>query len=369
VPSLTSDATLGTGRSIGRYFGLVSMVPSLLLATWLWGLWATGALSGVPTMANVTARLSHLNIAASGAAFLAVLAIALVTHPLQFPLVQLLEGYWGRAPATRALRVWRTSAHVRRLNEAKKLAAQLGRQLEEMDDDDVADALKGDDEVARRQLLDTVVAHEAATRVVSRYPQETLNTMPTALGNVLRRHELLAGGSSNLPVLVFATHIGMAAKDGHNAYLQDRRDDLDLAVRISASAGVATAATALVMWPHGLWLLWALAPYGAAWMAYRGAVAVAAPYGAALGAWVDLTRPQLYEALRMRPPTTAQQERDQNRELEDMVNGSPDFTMLFHTDAHRRRPPLGSRSPTVQAARPGAIGTKPPDANSKPRFS
>jgi hypothetical protein len=325
------------------------MVPSLLLGSWLWALWATGVMAGSPTMVHVTSRLTHLSVAASAAAFLAVLAIALVTHPLQFPLVQAWEGYWGRTPATRALRVWRTSAHLRQRNAATVRAAQIGTALEKLEDDDVTDILRGNDERARRQLLTAVVANESAERLAGRYPRKAVDVMPTALGNVLRRYELVAGGSSNLPVLTFATHIGMVAKDEHNAYVQDRRDDLDLAVRVSASAGVATVATVLLMWPHGVWLLWALVPYTAMWLSYRGAVSVAAAYGAALGAWVDLTRPRLYEALRLRNPGTAQQERDQNSNLVDMVNGSPDFTMVFRSD-DSRRPVLGARQPKVRAS-------------------
>lgn len=52
------------------------------------------------------------------------------------------------------------------------------------------------------------------------------------------------------------TSLGMVAAPEHNEYVQDRRDDLDLAVRVSACAAAATAATAVVMLPHGLWLLW-----------------------------------------------------------------------------------------------------------------
>lgn len=356
MPSLTTDATLGTGRSIGRYFGLVSMVPSLLLASWLWALWATGVLSGRPTTAHVTSRLTHLGFAGSAAAFLVVLAIALVTHPLQFALVQAWEGYWGRTVTTRTLRVWRTSAHLRQRNAATVRAAKLASALEELEDDDVTDILRGNDERARRQLLAVVVAHESAERLAGRYPSSSIDVMPTALGNVLRRHELLAGASSNLPVLTFATHIGMVAKDEHNAYVQDRRDDLDLAVRVSASAAAAAVATVLLMWPHGVWLLWALVPYTAMFLSYRGAVSVAAAYGAALGAWVDLTRPRLYEALRIPSPGTAQQERDQNSHLVDMVNGSPDFTIVFRGDDSRRLV-LGARHPKVRANLTKARGT------------
>ena len=44
---------------------------------------------------------------------------------------------------------------------------------------------------------------------VNKYPNEPIHVMPTALGNTLRRHEMLAGAAVGLPVLSWATHIGL----------------------------------------------------------------------------------------------------------------------------------------------------------------
>lgn len=81
-----------------------------------------------------------------------------------------------------------------------------------------------------------------------------------------------AGASYNLPILSFATHIAMIADPAHTAYVQDQRNQLDLAARMSAMAIIATAITCLAMWSDGTWLLTALIPYTAAWLSYRGAI-------------------------------------------------------------------------------------------------
>jgi hypothetical protein len=349
VASLTSDATLGTGRSIGRYFGLVSTVPSVVLAGWLWLLWATGALTGPPDFALVGKQLQDVSVPAAALGFLGILALALVTHPLQFSLVQLFEGYWGRSQLGRRWRVNRTDAHIRSLTDARARERGAKNLLKLHGPAGVAKLLKGPESPQRRAVLVALVDQQVASRINARYPDYVTNVLPTALGNVLRRHELRAGASSALPILSFATHIGMVADAAHTDYVQDQRNDLDLAVRVSATAVLATIATVLVMWPHGLWLLMALVPYTAAWMAYRGAVSVAATYGAALGAWVDLTRPRLYDALEIDHPATAQLERERNKHLADMVNGSLGFTMRYATaDRATGKTGLGSRSPSVR---------------------
>ena len=43
--ALTSDPTLGTGSVVGRYFGIVSTIPSVLFAGWIYVLLAAGARS------------------------------------------------------------------------------------------------------------------------------------------------------------------------------------------------------------------------------------------------------------------------------------------------------------------------------------
>lgn len=61
-------------------------------------------------------------------------------------------------------------------------------------------------------------------------------------------------------------------------------------------------ATLLYLWPHKLWLLISLVPFGLAWLCYQGAVTAAQEYGASLRMLLDLNRFALYEQMRLPLP-------------------------------------------------------------------
>ena len=77
-----TNAVLSVGQSIGRYFSVVSMIPSLLLVLWSYALIASGALSGTPTLHKVEVAFSQWSVGKVVGVVLATLAIALVLHPL-----------------------------------------------------------------------------------------------------------------------------------------------------------------------------------------------------------------------------------------------------------------------------------------------
>jgi hypothetical protein len=127
----------------------------------------------------------------------------------------------------------------------------------------------------------------------------------------------------------------MVADLAQTAYVQDQRSQLDLAVRMCATGFIATGVTAVLMWPHGVWLLLALVPYVAAGLSYRGAVVSANSYGLALIAWVNLSRFRLYEALRLRDVDSADAERAQNSQLVDLIHGHVEYTASYSPPAAR----------------------------------
>lgn len=328
MSSVGGDATLGTSSTIGRYFGIVSAVPSVLLVGWLYLLLSTGPFTTQPSLSAVGRHLSDFHPLQTAALVAGALVFAVVLHPLQFTLVQLLEGYWGYSTVMRSLRARRTATHVQRWakSEAGRSAAARELRAYDLSGGDVRDVLSypvvrekpGDVERALQLLVDA----EAWGTLHDSYPRDTAHFMPTRLGNMLRRHELLAGASYNLPILRFATHIGMVAAPTHTTYVNDQRTQLDLAVRICANSVLATGVTLALMWPHGLWLLLALIPYLIAWLSYRGALTSASGYGVSLSAWVDLNRFALYEALHLPPVLNTAMERRQNEALIDMLNGA-----------------------------------------------
>jgi hypothetical protein len=78
------DLTGGTGRAIGRYFSVVSMVPSLLFVVYIFLLVRSNAWSHHPDWGTAIDALAH--IGAGGAVILIVLgtAFGIGIHPVQF---------------------------------------------------------------------------------------------------------------------------------------------------------------------------------------------------------------------------------------------------------------------------------------------
>ena len=90
-----ASAAVETGRSIGRYFTVISMVPSLLFVLYAYGLFAANAWPGPFQPAKALHAAENLSIAKIVALLAAALLLGLVLHPFQFSMTQLLEGYWG----------------------------------------------------------------------------------------------------------------------------------------------------------------------------------------------------------------------------------------------------------------------------------
>jgi hypothetical protein len=243
------DLTGGTRQAIGRYFSVVSMVPSLLFVVYIFLLIRSNAWSHHPNWMTAVDALVH--IGAGGAVILIVLgtAFGIGIHPVQFSLVQFLEGYWGASPVARKARTARITHHRNRASALSHKAAN------------------GDDEASR--LLDL-------------YPSDPDDFMPTRLGNVLRKYEMLAGRQYELNVLTVLPHMALVAQPEDVRFLDDQRTQLDLAVRMCFTAMLAAVASATLLWRDGAWLLVVTIPGSLAYIAYRGAVVTAQEYGVAM---------------------------------------------------------------------------------------
>lgn len=335
MPTLNGDPTLGTTSTIGRYFGVVSVVPSFFFSVWAYLLLASQPWNGPPDLSGLTsATPAEAAILGLGLILLS-LVIAVVTHPLQFLAVQAFEGYWGAGALGLAMQERRIARHLTRrfllentkddANDAlRKIKGQLG--LKAADDLNWSDLIETDD---LGPLLTASVRYRASDAALGAYPQLHENVMPTRLGNVLRKYEAAAGGAVGLDLILWANHIGMVAEPAHTTYVQDQRNAMDLAVRMTATCLAMFVLTFTLLWPHGVWLLVALLPVAGAALSYRGAVAAADSYGRALSAWLHLNRFRLYEALHLPPVAGPQQERDQNEVLEDLVLGQPEYRAAY----------------------------------------
>jgi hypothetical protein len=303
-----SNPTSAFAATVGRYFTVISVVPSLILVAFVNVLARSGAWSHEPDFGAGIQALTQAGLGGAFTLILMALALGVVLHPLQYPLVQFLEGYWGASPFWRALREDRIRYHVWRRNKLGLLAADEAQTLGLVEQDDDVGAL------SKVQLPDEFYAVHgaekvAADRLESSYPRNPGHIMPTRLGNVLRAAETNAVVVYGLDVIDFGPHLMLVAPREHAEYVNDQRTALDLAIRTCLVCLLGFVAAVLFLLPHKLWLLISLIPLGLSWMCYLGAVTAAQEYGEALRMLVDLNRFALYKQLRLPLPTTTNSER------------------------------------------------------------
>lgn len=354
-----SAAISGVGSAIGRYFSVVSFIPSLFLVGFTFALIESGAWS----------ESGNLNWARAGSAFthlgnltlliLISIVLGVAVHPIQFALVQFFEGYWGTGRWAQRARVVRILHHRDRYRsyffgrpltastELKKKDDEARRAAERRRNAKSPEEMKEAAEAEARAILEPEcrvtwrsIADESM-RLAAQYPRPNVvgtheeydNLMPTRLGNALRKYERQAGSQYGLDAVPVIQQISFVAQPERLAYVGDQRQLLDLSVRMSATAIVATLVAIAGLWRHGPWLLLALAPYGVAYLSYRGAVVVAHEYGAAVAAMIDLDRFALYAALRMPRPIDTAAERRMNAKLMKLLTHNPQTVLRYeHPD-------------------------------------
>jgi hypothetical protein len=331
-----ASAAVETGRSIGRYFTVISMVPSLLFVLYVYGLFAAHAWPGPFEPAKALHAAEHLSFGQIAALLVAALLLGLVLHPFQFSMTQLLEGYWGASWIGLGLARWRIMHYrraVRALDKAAKDAedkwqgaVERGRTTPDRLEREAPQRRK-DKNAAQlnRPSGDRMIADYLRTQALRaarrQYPDAQRRMMPTRLGNVLRRYEDRAGQQYGLSIVGIAPHLNLVADPGHREYVADCRKGLDLGVRLCILFAFATALSVVLLARDGAWLFLALAPYAVSYLAYRGATSSAHAYGTALSTLVDLDRFALYERLHVPSPSSIHVERDRNAQLSRVLSG------------------------------------------------
>ena len=322
----------GTGKAIGRYFSVVSVLPSILLVIYVFLLLSSGSWRHAPDWHAAFATLRNVGLAGAAVLTVSGIVVALVMHPLQFSMVQLLEGYWGPGWLARQIRVSRIHRHRERLAWLKRLTAKAAPTLERFEQHDPSLKQLKPDERAHLKVK-ALTKHNEATRSMLAYPENPDHMMPTRLGNMLRRYEILAGAPYELDAPTVLPSLALVAPPGHLDYLNDQRSALDLAVRTSITSAIACLVTLVFLWHSGLWLLIALIPYGAAYAAYRGSVIAAQSYGVTMSAVIALNRFALYKHMHMPQPPTTARERLMNKDLMDLLSYKEGASLIYrHPD-------------------------------------
>lgn len=345
-----ASAAVESGRSIGRYFSVISMVPSLLFVLYVYGLLAASAWPGPFEPAKALRAAENLSLGGIVALLAGALLLGLVLHPFQFSMTQFLEGYWGHSCIGLGLARWRIM-HYRRvaraLDDVVKEANKTWRcdveadrrqmsparfdredaQLRRRNDLRHLDARRGD------EMLADYLRAEATLAARGQYPEAGRRMMSTRLGNVLRRYEDKAGLRYGLDIFSVAPHLNLVAVEEHREYVDDCRKGLDLGVRLCVLFALATVLSVGLLIGDGAWLLLALAPYCVSYLSYRGAISSAHAYGTALLTLVDLNRFALYDQLHVSSPSSAAVERRRNAQLLQLLSGEQPASLRY---THRR---------------------------------
>lgn len=286
---------------LGTRFLVVTVVPNALLIGYVGFLIAAGAPTQPPSPARALATLDHLTVNRIVAIALGLLIISVATHPLNIPLIQLLEGYWWGVPFGPRLANHATKRFLKELDKAEgELRKPTGS--------------------AGHAWATKNSARQAQFRK-SWLPENREDLRPTDLGNTLWTGETTAGERYGLDLNLALPRIIPSMSSSILAELSDRRNQLDAAVRLCVAAGVATVVSVGLLILQGPWLFLVLAPYLLCWASYRAAVAAARGFSVTLAAAVDLHHLQLFDALSLERPANITEEVSRNTTLTRLFQG------------------------------------------------
>jgi hypothetical protein len=333
-----SPITLTAGEATGSRFSLVSYLPTYAAALFLVLLVAAQGPSGQVTFGGALHRLNGLGAATAVLLAAAILVVAVAAHPLQLPLIRLLEGYWPRwaGPLSRLALRGQRRAFRRLADRAQVTATAPGPQQ-------------------------AGAALAAAWELSRRFPPEESALLPTALGNVLRAAEWTAGAPYGADTVGWWPRLYPVLGDRMREIVDDRRTQLDLACRFSASAAVSGAVSVGILAGDGWWLALALAPFAVAAVAYRSGIAAGLAYGEAVRSAFDLHRFDALAALHLPLPAGPDTEAVFNRGLSRFWLQNVPLAGIRYVHPPAPEPAAGEAKPGAEG-RPGPQGAPGPDA-------
>lgn len=318
---------------VASRFVFVNLFPTASFAAAIGALILAGAPAHPPSWATLTQSVAYWGWPGAFAAVSAVAVFSIVIHPLSYPLIQLLEGYWD------------SSGLGQRAQAA--LAARYERWRNDLEE------------------VKTGPSPPGIVRELAWIPLDA-GVLPTRLGNVLRAGEMRAGQRYGLAADLGLLHVLLLASPAVKTEVIDTRNQLDTATRFCLLGLLAVPITLVLLWSHGMWLLTPLACYLFAWASYHSAIAAAKRFSEALAAAFDLYHLQLWDALSLQRPNNLEDEIDKGDALNKLLAGTEPiavramgiFTWLRPTAAPER---IYDISLNQQQARPPGTGG---DANS-----
>lgn len=317
---MTGETLAGFIQRIGRYFSLVSLTPGLILVIGIHLLFsATSGIDGVD-LNRAIRSIANQDLSGWIATVMAATVFGLLSHPLQYAMTQVFEGYWGAGGVGGSLASSAVQRHRHRAAHFESIAdesedlwvrvahhsrprsfrmkyrgpkhAGIRRQL----------ALERLHEPSLDFVIPTYLAEQSSRKALDRYPENHGRIMPTRLGNILRSHEDSIGQAYGLDLVTIMPYISQTARSQDVSRVDDEGEQMDLAIRLSMVFALLTVISLTLLAGRGLWIGITLVPYLASYVSYRGACVAAENYMTAIGVLVHLNRASLYEALCLGKP-------------------------------------------------------------------
>ena len=327
-----TSALLGPVKDVGRRLRVVGLVPTGTFVAAVLALVAAGAPVDPPSWDRLATRVRDLTAVQGIALLLAVVLVVVLVLPAQVGLIRLLEGYWGSTPPAVKLAKWRRKRHGDRRDQLERdTHAPAGEPLD----------------VERRRAM-----ARAASALRARYPRAA-DVLPTTLGNALRAAENRAGGRYGLDTVTVWPRLYAVLPERSARLVDDLREQLDLAANMCVAMLALAVSSAVLLLPHGLWLLVPIGALVVAWLAYRGACTAAIAHGEGLDMAFDLYRFDLLRTLHLPLPDTWEHERAANAELTAFFLQGGQFPLPYNIP----EPP----PPAVPTPAPPRDDEAPPD--------
>lgn len=213
-------------------------------------------------------------------------AVAVTLQPLQYRMVQLLEGYWFAKPLGLPYRmgVWWQRRRCERLQ--RQLTGEEPRTV-----------------VGKRLRDERRLYAEVALR--SQIPDSN-RILPTTLGNILRSMEDSAGARYGIEAVPLWSRLYPVLPRDHAKSLENEVTQLDMSSRLALTWAVTAliCGTLLLFHPaeaarNPRWGAVVVALFLASWLSYRGAIESALAHSSDVAITFDLYRDYLLDAARM----------------------------------------------------------------------
>jgi hypothetical protein len=317
LTSLTKESV----KSLGPGAYLVSVLPSVLVVLIILGLSASslypwsqprmemvdGRQTAVPDgLPAIIAAARHLNAGEGAALVLVVLVVAALLRPFHIAAVQLLEGYWTRSRFA-FLQALTTERHRRRRSMAWWNKYGPRDKPRRQSFKEVAHYLRQEARRKRRSAW--------SRELLSHYPRDSEQVLPTLLGNVLRRAETSAGERYGLATVLSYPRLYQHLSQRLEGEINNQVRLLDASAAFVLVFAVAGVISMPIIWRPDAWLLLPITFLLAALVAYRGALRAARLYAELLHTAYDLHRFDMIKSMHRRLPETPGQEDTDNKEL------------------------------------------------------